>query len=125
MRPSVAAADVAHRVARIDIADPPAHAFELLGRPDVLIHLAWGGLPNYPSLHHFERELPAHYALLKRLVDDGLRRLVVAGTCFEYGMQSGPLAEDAGRRARQPVRARQGRAPRASCRSCSASGRSR
>ena len=59
----------------------------------MLIHLAWGGLPNYPSLHHFERELPAHYALLKRLVDEGLSTLVVAGTCFEYGMQSGPLAE--------------------------------
>jgi dTDP-6-deoxy-L-talose 4-dehydrogenase (NAD+) len=44
-------------------------------------------------LHHFERELPAHYALLKRLVHEGLSTLVVAGTCFEYGMQSGPLAE--------------------------------
>ena len=77
----------------IDVADPPAQPFDLLGRPDALIHLAWGGLPNYPSLHHFERELPAHYALLKRLVDEGLSTLVVAGTCFEYGMQSGPLAE--------------------------------
>ncbi len=63
------------------------------GRPDALIHLAWGGLPNYASLHHFERELPAHYAVLKRLVEDGLTTLVVAGTCFEYGMQSGPLDE--------------------------------
>ena len=38
-------------------------AFEALGRPDALIHLAWGGLPNYGSAHHFERELPAHAAL--------------------------------------------------------------
>ena len=93
VRPSSPPSTSRHRVARIDIADPPAQPFDLLGRPDVLIHLAWGGLPNYPSLHHFERELPAHYALLKRLVDEGLSTLVVAGTCFEYGMQSGPLAE--------------------------------
>jgi nucleoside-diphosphate-sugar epimerase len=82
-----------HRVVRVDILDPPAELFELLGRPDALIHLAWGGLPNYQSLHHFEQELPAHYRLLKRLVQDGLANLVVAGTCFEYGMQSGPLGE--------------------------------
>ena len=62
--------------------------------PDVLIHLAWGGLPNYKSLHHFEQELPAHYRFLKAMVAAGLRHLVVSGTCFEYGMQSGPLHED-------------------------------
>lgn len=65
--------------------------FEALGRPDVLIHLAWGGLPNYRSLHHFETELPRHYAFLSGLIRAGLPALVTAGTCFEYGMRSGPL----------------------------------
>lgn len=82
-----------HRVARVDVHAPPERTFELLGAPDALIHLAWGGLPNYRSLHHFEHELPAHYALLKALVEQGLGAMVVAGTCFEYGMQSGPLDE--------------------------------
>jgi nucleoside-diphosphate-sugar epimerase len=82
-----------HRVVRVDVLYPPAQLFELLGCPDALIHLAWGGLPNYQSLHHYEQELPAHYRVLKELVRDGLENLVVAGTCFEYGMQSGPLAE--------------------------------
>ena len=63
------------------------------GRPDALIHLAWGGLPNYNSLHHFEQELPAQYALLKLLLASGVTRVVVSGTCFEYGMRSGPLDE--------------------------------
>ena len=93
VRPSTPPSSTRHRVARIDVEDPPHQPFDLLGRPDALIHLAWGGLPQYQSLHHFERELPAHYALLKRLVEEGLGTLVVAGTCFEYGMQSGPLAE--------------------------------
>ena len=82
-----------HRVVRIDILRPPDQLWELLGRPEVLIHLAWGGLPNYFSLHHFENELPAHYRILKRLVREGLPRLLVAGTCFEYGHQSGSLSE--------------------------------
>jgi len=79
---------------RLDIHDAPENAFELMGRPDALIHLAWGGLPNYRSLHHFEQELPAQYRFLKNLVTSGLKNLQVVGTCFEYGMQSGPLTED-------------------------------
>jgi len=78
----------------MDISDPPADAFDKLGRPEVLIHLAWDGLPNYRSLHHFEREVPRSYGFIKALVEAGLKSVVVAGTCFEYGMQSGPLSED-------------------------------
>jgi nucleoside-diphosphate-sugar epimerase len=80
-------------VVQLDIHNPPPNAFELMGSPDVLIHLAWSGLPNYKSLHHFEEELPAQYQFLKCLVESGLQNLVVAGTCFEYGMQSGSLSE--------------------------------
>src|ERR1017187_9618721 len=82
-----------HTVVSIDLKDAPAKAFDLIDQPDVLIHLAWGGLPNYKSLHHFEEELPAHYCFLKALVESGLKNLLVTGTCFEYGMQSGPLSE--------------------------------
>jgi len=78
----------------LDVRDPPDDAFDLLGRPDVLIHLAWGGLPDYKSLHHFEIELPAHYEFLGNMIRAGLKNLVVAGTCFEFGNQSGPLGED-------------------------------
>ncbi len=81
-------------VVRLDLHDSSADAYERLGRPDTLIHLAWSGLPNYKSLHHIEQELPAQYRFLRGLVESGLTSLVVAGTCFEYGMQSGPLDED-------------------------------
>lgn len=63
-----------------------------LKNPDVLIHLAWDGLPNYKSLHHFETELPKQYYFLKKLIETGLKNIFVTGTCFEYGMQSGELA---------------------------------
>jgi dTDP-6-deoxy-L-talose 4-dehydrogenase (NAD+) len=51
-------------------------------------------LPNYKSLHHFEVELPRQFRFLKSMVDGGLQSLLVAGTCLEYGMQSGLLSED-------------------------------
>lgn len=82
------------RVVKLDLHNPPPNAVELMGHPDVLIHLAWSGLPNYKSLHHFEQELPAQYRFLKKLIESGLQAIVVAGTCFEYGMQSGSLSED-------------------------------
>ena len=77
----------------LDIGDAD-HAYERLGNPDVLLHLAWGGLPNYRSQTHLEDELPKQFAFLDACARDGLRRLVVTGTCLEYGMQSGCLDEE-------------------------------
>ncbi len=58
---------------------------------DRLIHLAWPGLPNYKDLFHFENNLLPQYFFLKKLVSLGLKDITVTGTCFEYGMQEGPL----------------------------------
>ena len=80
-------------IVTLDLAAPPSHCFELLGRPDVMIHLAWEGLPNYGAARHVEIELPRQLAFLRSLIADGLPALVVTGTCLEYGMQSGPLSE--------------------------------
>jgi len=69
-------------------------AYERLGSPDVLIHLAWEGLPNYQSQRHVDVEMPAQLRFLDACMRDGLGRLVVAGTCFEYGLAEGELDED-------------------------------
>lgn len=77
-----------------DLASPAA-AFALFGKPDVVLHLAWQGLPNYRSPRHLETELPVQYAFLRQLIADGAKSLVVVGTCFEYGAATGCLSEDA------------------------------
>ncbi|MFN3687567.1 NAD-dependent epimerase/dehydratase family protein [Salinarimonas sp.] len=82
-----------HAGLALDVAAPPSDPFQALGRPDVVIHLAWGWLQDYRSLAHVETELPTHYRFLAALVRGGLSRLVATGTCLEYGMMSGPLAE--------------------------------
>ncbi|MFJ2360506.1 NAD-dependent epimerase/dehydratase family protein [Pseudomonas fluorescens] len=61
---------------------------------DVLAHLAWPGLPNYRALFHFEHNLMADYRFIKGAVEAGVKQVLVTGTCFEYGMQSGPLSEN-------------------------------
>lgn len=61
---------------------------------DALVHLAWQGLPNYRASFHYERNLPADYRFLKAMVEQGVKQLLVTGSCSEYGMQNGCLAED-------------------------------
>ena len=60
---------------------------------NALAHLAWPGLPNYRALFHFEHNLMADYRFIKSAVEEGVQQVLVTGTCFEYGMQSGPLSE--------------------------------
>lgn len=85
-----------------DIAASSSADYDRLGRPDVLIHLAWSGLPNYLSPHHFDTELPAQYRFLRTMIEAGLTSLVVTGTCYEYGMLSGELTEEMGARPANP-----------------------
>lgn len=81
------------RTVQLDLTQPVEGTFQRLGSPEALLNLAWGGLPAYRSLHHFEQELPAAYRFIAGLANEGLAQVLVTGTCFEYGMRSGPLDE--------------------------------
>ncbi len=71
--------------------DDPA---ELDLRVEALVHLAWPGLDDYTALFHVERVLPASYALVRASIAQGARRILVTGTCQEYGLAEGALAPD-------------------------------
>lgn len=77
-----------------DLHDPKLNTPVIFGVPDLLVHLAWPGLPNYKDLLHFEVNLPSAYKFLKNMIIAGTKQVLVAGTCFEYGIQNGPLSED-------------------------------
>lgn len=68
--------------------------FEFFRQPDIMIHLAWEGLPNYKNDFHITENLPRHILLIENLVKNGLKDITITGTCFEYGMQSGLLTEE-------------------------------
>lgn len=82
----------------LDIHSPATDPFSMLGKPDLLLHLAWSGLPQYASSHHLESELPAQLSYLSACVHSGIRRVVATGTCFEYGLANGEIDES------QPLR---------------------
>lgn len=82
------------RYVKFDMADAEQNTYEELGSPDTLIHLAWDGLPNYNSDFHLQHELPVQIQFLTHLIKSGLKRLIITGTCYEYGMQSGELTEE-------------------------------
>ena len=73
--------------------DATNNYYEYFGSPDLMLHLAWEGLPNYKNEFHINENLPRHFAFLKNMIQHGLKDLTVSGTCFEYGMQEGCLTE--------------------------------
>lgn len=63
-------------------------------QPEWCFHLAWEGLPDY-SFDRCRMNLNAGMRLLDAVSQAGVKRMVVAGSCWEYGAASGPMAEDA------------------------------
>jgi dTDP-6-deoxy-L-talose 4-dehydrogenase (NAD+) len=62
--------------------------------PDVIIHLAWSGLPNYNEFFHINKNFFHDLEFLSLVVNHGVQHIMVAGTCLEYGMISGELTEE-------------------------------
>ena len=77
-----------------DLNENKGNWFSFFQKPDMIIHLAWEGLPNYKELFHIEQNLIGNYFFLKNIIKNGLKKVVIIGTCFEYGIQSGALKED-------------------------------
>lgn len=77
-----------------DLNDFKKDFFNYFQCPEVVLHLAWEGLPNYNELLHIEKNLPTSYCFLKQMIESGTRDITVLGTCFEYGLQEGCLSEN-------------------------------
>ena len=68
--------------------------YEFFGEPDLLIHLAWKGLPNYMMRFHMEENLPVEMRFLRSFAESKKTKITVTGTCYEYGVVNGCIAED-------------------------------
>ncbi len=61
-------------------------------RPEVCIHLAWEGIPDYGkkmSLKNFAYGKK----LFAAMAEAGCRKIVASGSCWEYGAKSGKISE--------------------------------
>lgn len=88
--------DVDERAKRVklDLFDlPEGNIFELLGSPDVCLHMAWrnGFVHNAPTQIG---DLSAHYKFLTAMIDGGLKHLAVMGTMHEIGYWEGAIDEN-------------------------------
>jgi nucleoside-diphosphate-sugar epimerase len=79
---------------RLDMSAPAPAVIEEVASCHSLLHLAWGGLPNYQERRHIAEELPQQRHFISEVCKAGQRSIVVTGTCFEYGLQEGELCED-------------------------------
>lgn len=61
---------------------------------DVVIHLAWQGLPDFKSDNHIHLYLKQQKKFITQLTTLKIKRLINIGTCLEYGLQEGGLSEE-------------------------------
>lgn len=77
---------------KLDLKKKKKNYFKFLDSPDIVINLAWPDIPNYLLKKHFKT-----FILQKKfnynLVNNGLKNLIMLGTCYEYGKISGKLSE--------------------------------
>ncbi len=66
--------------------------YDRLRRPDVCIHLAWQDGFNHNAESHI-KNLPAHFAFLKNMIDSGCSSVSVMGTMHEIGCYEGCVDE--------------------------------
>jgi nucleoside-diphosphate-sugar epimerase len=59
-----------------------------------LVHLAWPDLENYHDSSHKNVILENQKKLIFYAVSNGCKNLIVAGTCYEYGLTSGKISEN-------------------------------
>lgn len=72
-----------------EIEDP----YEYYNKPDIVLHMAWrDGFIHYSDNHILD--LPKHYEFIKKLVDSGLKKIVVMGSMHEIGFWEGAIDEN-------------------------------
>lgn len=65
-----------------------------LSAGDKAIFLSWQNLPNYNEPFHITHNLVKSLEFFEYAATLGISKLVIAGTCYEYGLQNGELRED-------------------------------
>lgn len=80
-------------VVQIDLFKDNQNFYELLGKPDACLHMAWRDGFKHNSEKHLN-DLPYHYSFLKNLIDNGIESLSIMGSMHEIGFYEGEVSED-------------------------------
>ena len=77
---------------KLDINKDKKNYIKFLKSPDILINCAWPDIPNYNSKNHY-KTFHHQKKLNYNLIENGLKNLIIFGTCYEYGEKDGCLKE--------------------------------
>lgn len=77
---------------KYDLNSEKKNMYNFLKKPDVVVNLSWPNIPNYLTHNHFNT-YKRQKKMINNLLNNGLKNLIVLGTCFEYGNVNGKLSE--------------------------------
>jgi dTDP-6-deoxy-L-talose 4-dehydrogenase (NAD+) len=77
----------------LDIFSGEKDIFNIVGNPDICLHMAWKDGFAHNSDSHMEC-LSNHYTFLKDMITGGLKQLAVMGTMHEVGYHEGAIDEN-------------------------------
>lgn len=67
--------------------------YEVFGKPDALLHLAWrDGFVHYSDAHI--DDLPKHFRFVKNMAESGIKQIAVMGSMHEIGFFEGSINEN-------------------------------
>jgi len=61
---------------------------------DILIHFAWSNVSKVMLETHLYEEFELQKSFLKNALDYGLKKVIISGSCFEYGKIEGGIGVD-------------------------------
>lgn len=67
--------------------------FDNLGKPDVLLHLAWRDGFKHNSINHIN-DFPKHYDFIKKFIDCKIKKICCMGSMHEIGFYEGSINEN-------------------------------
>lgn len=67
--------------------------FDNLGKPDVLLHLAWRDGFKHNSINHIN-DFPQHYAFIKKFIARKIKKICCMGSMHEIGFYEGSINEN-------------------------------
>ncbi len=78
---------------KLNIKNKNKNFYKFLDCPDLVINLAWADIPNYKLKNHF-KTFKYQKNFNYNIVNNGLKNLIVLGTCYEYGKKNGRINEN-------------------------------
>ena len=78
----------------VNIFDPKINVFEVAGKPNKLIHLAWRNGFQHNAPNHMQ-DLPLHITFIENMINQGTQSITVMGSMHEVGYFEGAIPSDA------------------------------